>query len=420
MGRSFVPALLLAACSTGASATEPPRDDAGASEAATDDASAGADAAASPLPVTIASAAGVAFASGNAQQQHLVFLQETRTWVLFHLASASPHLLLTKTSRDFATWTDGPSLALPHAHGNEGRKLCAASGVAGTVDVAHVGLSLRLADGDRRYFDARLVAGNALAFSPIQEVSRSTVNAPRLEQDGCSVVMGTDGFVTHFTGVHSVGSGTGNAYVFRSSVADDGAATWTPTWGLTDIETVPQIVSARASVALDSGALLFLYESATIEPDAQNLRYTRSSSGAWSAEQNVFAAGEAMNVNDWTALRVGYDDIHVVRLRKNGPLDVRRYVGTAFVDGPSPAPVTLAEGGGLVLASTPDGATLFAFDPAGALRASTWNGGTYGAWRERLPALAGRSALAGANARTAAASALIWTENGQIVGLRLR
>lgn len=95
-------------------------------------------------PFTVVDIADVGSAdrsTGHADQGHVVWAPKAARWILFYVTSAARTALRTKISPDFATWTDGAELALPHAHGGEGRNVAIARATITDQDVFHFALS---------------------------------------------------------------------------------------------------------------------------------------------------------------------------------------------------------------------------------------------------------------------------------------
>ncbi len=379
--------------------------------------------------VDIADVGSADRSTGLPNQQHLVWAPKASRWVLFYVASGAPNALRTKISADFVTWTDGAELPLPHAHGGEGRNVAVARATIADKDVFHLALSFRVASDDHREYDARAVlTGEALAFEPPSEVTRSLQASPGLDIDGASVAIAADGFVTHFTGYRTNNpdgtGGTGNAYALRSSIADTGGA-WAPTYSNTTIEVVNILCNARATVPFGPDGLLTFYEKGDTEPNPRNVRWSRSSGASWSSELDVFPGSATMAPGDWTVLATNAGDVHVVRRALAGAFDHRRYNGSVMQAAGAIADDALEGGAGIALVPL-DGATMMLAGVSvdEAIRATTWNGSAWSAWATMIAPAAGTRRWLSAGGVEGGPAALVWTENRGtthvIAGIRIR
>ena len=367
--------------------------------------------------VTIAPAGDAPRSTGSPMQGHVLFAERSSRWVAFAFDGASRRKISTRTSIDFLTWTDGPSIDLPIDHDKDGRNLAVATAAVGDRDVLHLSVSLPDSDSDRRHYWVRgTIAGTALTFSPATQVTQTAVREDRLAPDGAAVGIANDAFVTLFTGwsqglsPSEPNDGTGNEYAFRSSGADVGAD-FTTTWQKAYLKTVPTICNARGALAIGSSDLLAFFEKGDEDPRPTNLSWTRGTTN-WSPPADVFEARRSFDAGDWSAARLSDADVHAVRLRQDGVVDHRRWNGSSWQDGAAIPSESLSTGAGLALVkgSTPGSLVLFAVAGGSAIRQTTWNGTAWSAWTTRIAAGPSRSALVATDSATRAAIA--WTESG--------
>lgn len=380
-------------------------------------------------PIDLVDVGAADKATGFTGGRHLVWAPAASRWVLFYVSSAAPTILRSKISSDFVTWIDGTPLTMPLPN-VDGRNFAVTRATLGGKDVFHVALSFRVAIDDHRAYVARAVlTGETFAWNTPTEVTRSIQSQADLDPDGPAIAISGDGFVTLFTGYRTNnpdGGGTGNAYVLRASVADDGVAAFTPTWTNTTIEVVPTITNARAAVPIGTTDLLHVYENGDTQPVPKNLRWSRSTGAAWSSELSVFPSASPLDIADWSMLRVADTDVHVVRRTTAGSLEHRRYDGNAVQAGGAIADEVLETGAGIAL--VPLGAPSVMLGGVASnesIRATTWNGSAWSAWSSVIPppASATRRWLIAEGAANGP-SAFAWTENrgtsNVIAGVRIR
>jgi hypothetical protein len=143
---------------------------------------AGGDGGADPA-VVIADVGSVSTSSGDAQQIHVVWASVTRQWWLFYVDDDTTQLK-TRWSPDFVTWSDGASLALPYTNAKEGRNFSLAYADIAGVDVVHVAVSHRIADGDRRVTHTRAtIDADGISFGTPADLSSLTYQDPALDPD---------------------------------------------------------------------------------------------------------------------------------------------------------------------------------------------------------------------------------------------
>jgi hypothetical protein len=364
---------------------------------------------------TIAQVGASSKSTGRPMQGHLLWAEHSARWVFFAFDSAAQRRLVTKTSADFTTWADGPSLDLPYDHQNEGRNLAVATALLAERDVFHLGLGLRADNNDRRHFWVRgTMTGDTLALGGATEITTTNEVDNRLDPDGAAVGITKDGYVTLFTGwskgldSSSPNSGTGNQYAFRSSITDVGS-TFGASWSKAYIKTVPIICNARGALAIGSSDFISFFEKGDEDPIPTNLSWTRGST-SWSNPSDVFGSKRSFDANDWSAVRVSDTDVHAVRLRQDGNLDHRRWNGAMWSDGGAIPAETIGTGTGvaLVTGKTPSSVVLFAIGAGGAVRFATWNGAAWSTWNTAVAGGPARTAIVGTSSTTHAAVA--WTE----------
>lgn len=396
-----------------------------AASGATTGAGTGAGAGTSLSPI-VSGLDGVAAATGNAQQQHVVFAEGSGRWWLFYVDGAHPSELRTRSSSDFVTWTDGASLALPHPHAGEGRSFSADAAFIGGVDVVHLSTGHRLAATDRRRLHARAtLSDDGVSFEEPVEINAVTEDHDGLDPDGAVTAITATNRVVDLSGwtVNLGGSGVGNSQAWWSAGPDQGSAGPQAWDGQQDLETVTTFVNARALAALPDGDVLALWERGD-EDTPTNVRWSRGDGSGWSSPASVFASA-AQDPNDWAVCVVG-PAVHAVRRTIAGAYEHRLFDGADWSDGDAIPAGDGKVGTGVVLATDLGDVWLFAIadDAGNTVRGARWIAGAgWGEWFDVQTAPALRSWLSGSPGAGGGGLALVWTEEeggaSTIAGARL-
>ena len=386
----------------------------GAIDAPTTDAAADVEAGGGLEPSLLAHTGGT-YATGDAQQVHLVYATHARLWWLFVADAATPNAIGTRSSDDFVTWTAGPALTLPAGHDGDGRNFSVAYADRNGRDVVHLSISLRPDKADFRHYHARAaIDGAQLAFEGPDLLDEVPANDDTLVPDGPSTAVASSGIVVDTSGLSMKddgGTGYGNEYAWRSTASDNGAPTWKAAWNARDIvEVVPLVSNARALVPFASDSVLAMWEKADVEPNPTDVRFSRIVGTTWSASGNVFGRSDPLDKNDWSVWRVTDTEVHAVRRSLAGAFDHRIFDGTKWQGGAQIARDPGVAGTGLVLVGRAGGVTLVQIgsDAANSLRTSTFANGAWSAWTTLLGTPAARTSLT--RASTTGPAALVWTE----------
>ncbi|MBI4954170.1 MAG: hypothetical protein HY908_19255 [Myxococcales bacterium] len=368
-------------------------------------------------PVGLASTSAVVAATGMAQQTHIVFADGR--YRLFYLDGSYPQQVRVRTSPDFVGWSDAAPLQLPADHGLEGRNLAVAHDPLND----HVHLTLSYSGGtNRSRLHARAAfSDDVVSFEPPVVVHTvSATAAPELAIDAPLVGITSDGRPFGTSGYHDDGAGAaaGSSFLWWADDLDLGEL-WQNAWTAPPVvlEAVPAFVHARAAAGGANGGALVFWEQAVDEPYGGNVRYALSTPGVPNAALNAFAPGGLQHPNDWNVVAVTPTEIHIVR-RVLGPAQLQHRIftpGTSFTDGPSIAPIELAEGGGLLLASDGDGVLLVGIRDDDSVVAARWSRdtglpGSWGPWTDVATTPAKRTFLGGNAVAVGGRAAVVWTE----------
>jgi hypothetical protein len=363
-------------------------------------------------PVLLAHVGGN-YATGLAQQVHLVYATHAKRWWLFVADAASPTVIGSVTSADFASWTPGPSLTLPYGHDGDGRAFSVAYADRGGRDVLHFSISLRPSASDFRHYHARAsVAGAALTFVAPAQLDRVPANDDTLVPDGPATAVTSSGIVVDTSGYSmkdDAGTGYGNEYAWRSTTSDDGTAGWSAAW----VTLVP----------MASDAVLAVWEKGDVEPNPTDLHFARLVGSSWTTPDGVFSRADPLDKNDWSVWRVSDTEIHAVRRGLAGAFEHRIFDGTSWQNGAAIAQDPGAAGTGLVLVATGAGVLLAQIGGGAAspVRATTFARGAWSGWTSLVATTKRRTSLT--RASVSGPAALVWTEATQagadVVGLPL-
>ena len=361
-------------------------------------------------PVTLASAGTVSTATGNAQQTHVLWAIGARRWWLFYIDADDTHLK-TRSSPDFVTWTDGPSLGLTHPNGADGRSFSVAYASIAGEDVVHVAFSHAEPSKLSHTHTRGVISGSSIAWGTPIEVSQIP-DSPS-GADGTATIIASSGDVWDSTGyIVSQNSTAGhfNEDVFRASATETGGATWSATFAQTTVEIVGTTSNARAFV--QGVAPVAFWEKGDQDPMPTNVR-AAAFSGSWSSPVDVFAQGAPQDANDWGAAALASGEIHVVRALASGGYEhVSGTTSTTIASPPSMIARTL--GAGVVVLADRTHLAVFDLASDGSVVESKWAAAQFSTWTTIAPARA-RGFLSGhcpdLDAHPeASACALVWTE----------
>jgi len=368
-------------------------------------------------PQSIAVAGAIENASGMAQQTHLFWAAERREWWLFAQDSASPSVLASFHSPDFASWSPGPSADLGHPAGNDGRNLSLAEATIGGTHVVH--LSAGWNDSGvrgRSHVKATLDAGG-LVFQAPKDINSGGATDP----DGPAVAITANGTVVDTSGWDQTPQtpplspcGDGDVEVYTSEVPDAGATDFaTVAFTKQVIWCVPVRVNARYVYA-DGETLYHVYEDGVDEPDPSELSYQiRHPDGTWTPTNGtthtkpsaVFPDG-TFQIENWTVRRVG-DALHAILRTSDGGIHHAALTLGSETWMQLPAPPSIgANGHGLMAAPYGIGMVLVELDADGVPTYAFWDGTSWSAWTKLAVDGGSRDYLAGADGPR---PALIWT-----------
>lgn len=381
----------------------------------------------SAAPTIIASAGAVERAIGYGFQPHLVHATGAQQWWLFADDSA-PTRIRTRFSSDFATWSDGDALTLPHAGAGDARNLVVAYRALGGHDIVHV--SRTTADPDAIRYHARgVISPGAIAFGTPVPFGNGAANDP----DGTACVVTAGGAVIDSSGwqgtppTPDVGNcGYGDVVSYERRAVDDGGATDNATWDEHVQWCVPNTVNARQLLA-DGETVYELYvDGADGANPVDILMNVRFPDGTWlplpipgttvrpyDAFPEVPARG--MDLGDWMAALVG-GEVHVVRRLRATSESYEHAIfspttRTWRTGAPIPAQPA-AVGSGLFLAPYGDGLILAVIDATGdgVIRYSYWDGAAWSAWHPLIANPGVRTSIGGAVPDDGTPPALVWMQ----------
>ncbi|MCE9572505.1 MAG: hypothetical protein K8W52_05060 [Deltaproteobacteria bacterium] len=381
----------------------------------------------SAAPVVIASAPA-ARAIGYGFQPHLIHATGAQQWWLFADDSAAPTRIRTRFSSDFASWSDGDALTLPHAGAGDARNLVVAYRALGGHDVVH--LSRATADPDAiRYHARAIVSPGAIALGAPVPFGNGAANDP----DGTACVITAGGAVVDSTGwqgtppTPDIGNcGYGDVVSYESRTVDDGGASDITTWDEHVQWCVPNTVNARQLLA-DAETVYELYVDGT---DGANpvdiLMNVRFPDGTWLPlpvpgttvrPYDAFPGppARAMDLGDWMAALVD-GEVHVVRRLRATPDSYEHAIfsltSRSWRPGAAVPALAAAVGSGLFLAPYGDGMILASIDAGGdgVIRYSFWDGAAWSAWHPLIANPGVRTSIGGAVPDDGTPPALVWMQ----------
>jgi hypothetical protein len=351
-------------------------------------------------PSVIANTGHVTAPSGNAQQTHVVWANVSKRWWLFYIDDDTT-TLKTRSSADFATWTDGASLMLAHTNAGEGRNFSVAYAELGGADVVHVSMSHATNGGAGPLVHSHtraVIAGSAITFGAPADVC--SIDASATGPDGPSTFVDGSGTVWDATGFVASSGTNGNGYnnedMFVADTKDNGT-TWSSSFEQTTIEVVNTTVNARAF--FNAGGLGALWEGGDQDPDPTNIHFSVFQSGSWTQADTIFDQDGEQDPNDWDSANLSTTngaEAHIVRALLAGGYEHAYGSGTNGMNAAAPASQTRNAGTGVVVLADPS--HLAAFDLAldGSLTESRWDGSQlqWSAWTT-LAGAGSRSFLSG-------------------------
>ncbi len=359
--------------------------------------------------------------TGNAQQQHLVYAQNSQNWWIFYINDSDTTSMEAAVSTDFATWLPAPPRPLSEAMATEGRNFAMAyTNVAGK-DIVHDFNSHFVADEDGK--DARsTITGTSITYESGILVSALAPYNASVNPDGPNMAITSDGYVHVATGWKSdAGSGIGRMNLFLSSIPDLGSsamfvASYAANGSIASIGGGP--IANRLLLPTQNGLLYLWPTSQSTMGITYGIAWSISTGTATpTPDQDIFsgATETSESTNDWNACDVG-GTVHLVRRTtdsgKNDSFDEMVFDGSTWTSGaPMPKDPGKADSG-IVLAS--DGTSLVAFaiasDAANSIRASKLSGGSWSAWTTVVGTSAARNYLSASACGTSKHAAIIWTE----------
>jgi hypothetical protein len=362
-------------------------------------------------PVVIAPNAS-AYAAGGPQQHHVHFASNLGAYVVFYLSANDKTSLHTRITPDFVTFTEGPSLALPHPHDNEGRNFDVAYANIGGADIFHLAISIH--DGPRFSFRARgrATKGGVLTFDAPSELDHDSSTFEMLDPDGPTVAILSSGRVIISSGYNGVQGHTANAVLWVANQPEKGAVEWDHTFAAgVELEIANQSVNARSLVAYPGGALL-TWERGDQEPRPTKLAYARYDGANWTGVSDVTFTPTAFDMADWDQVATGDGRMHVVRYA-NGSYE-HRYFDPAVHDGAALAALDHSVGDGIVMLAKGASPSAFVLTKSDrTLKRSTLDESAWSAWSDVVPGDGQRSHLSGNG------DVVLWQRGSDLVGLRL-
>jgi hypothetical protein len=383
------------------------------------------------MTATITSVTGATgiFASGRAQQRHIVYAPNSGVWWAFWVDPASTTTLRSAYSSDLVTWTAGATVSLPNAlmGGNEGsgdqtadgRNLGVICVANGSTDVVHVAAVLTITTSSSyAVYDIRAtVTASAITWgTPVNAWASTQVWSP----DGTAPALAADGsYLINTCAPRFTGHGSGNPTGLYNGTVDT-SSSWTPgTWTHYEIEVASSTTSSHAAHGLASGSVLWLWDNGVNSGSATNVRWAKADAGGSTpTPADVFTSTVTVDDNDWGSARVSDTDVHCIRRTGSNTYEHRRFNGTSWSNGQSIPTQTSKAGGGLAMLSDGTDVYLAVIDSAAgnAVRYIKWSGGsaTWGTWQD-LDATSDstRASLAAGSRVSGSPSALpvLWTEN---------
>lgn len=359
-----------------------------------------------PDPVVMVAGAGIAAPSGNAQEQHLVYVKPNESYWFFTLSGTDK--IAAYMSKDMKSWSSPMTATLPVAHGNDGRNM-SVTAMPGAA-VVHAAIAC-LTGSAGTYVHARAtLPSDVIAFDPFRTIGSSLPNPSTfVAGPATTIIPASSNMVVDALDLVANG-GTFNGAVWR--YGSELGTSFSDAAPVQDEMYYPDgWVNAQTLIPLASGGLFYAAELADKEPDPSNVEYgVHGTAGNWSGGK-IFPVDATQNYNDWSLYRVTDTEIHAVRYSTAKGFEHRKFMGSAWQDGGTIPAMTPLVGGGVVLVG--DGATfsLFAIDGGGArtIKRIVWDGASWGpSWRDVTKTTAVRTFLGGLS--SPGHKAVYWTE----------
>lgn len=404
-------------------------------EAATPDASGPSDGAGVDAPppidggstVTIVDVGTVSNETGGAVGTHLVYATHAKLWWLFWLDSTQTQTIQTSYSADFVHWSPGGSLPLTLDLQGQGGNFSVAYADIGGADIVHLAIDAYAQTAPtRHHLHVRaVVSGSTITFGGIADMSdlEDTVDS---DPDGPATYVDSLGNVWQATGWYDGTGGPGNEAIAEAMGADQGAATWSGTFGtLQNVYIATGTVHAHAFATAGTNLLVALCDAAdTSAPttSSSNVEWMTWGGAAWSGPTAVFSGGKTQAPNDWGVATMGNGHMHVARRATDGSFDHARYDGMVWTPLAAPAADSLgwATGQGVVVLARGNDVAIvtIAGDLANSVRMTVWNNGvSFGPWTTLEGSTVARGWVSGWSG--AENNAVIWTEADGSGGYRI-
>jgi hypothetical protein len=370
-------------------------------------------------PVKIASAGTATMPTGEAQQTHLIYAENTHRWWLFTITSDAASVVQSWVSPDFATWTQAKDLPLPAPHRGIGANFSVAYASQNGHDVVHLGIGLVSATG-HSHFHARAELTNDVAWNTPAVVS-TTNSGMETDPEAPAIYISPTGSIIDFPSWADYGNSTqtsGNESAYTSKTPDDGT-TWTPGFqAREDVRGVTDQINARQAVGLSGEDVLGLWESGDSEPNPSNVRSARRVNGDWLASLTVFGDSK-FDVNDWGAASVVINEVHAVRHAAAWEHSHYTAGDQSWSPGNAIPDLAVKAGAGVVVLHDATRIVVFAIGTDNAVKATTWSSSAWSPWQVVVPAAGAPTALSGWWSKTAGFG-LIWTDSGSVIGWRVK
>jgi hypothetical protein len=384
------------------------------------------------IPWSITTAGAVVYATGNAQQNHLVVAaNDARAWYFY--IDDDTTTIKARVSGDYTTWSDGGALSLGSGtNAGLGSNFSVAYDDLGGTDIVHVVVSELMASPTTVHLRATITGARDAGQLALTSTATEVTNGTPCAVDGPATVIGSDGHVFDATGFPNNHGTNCDLNVYQSNLVDTAAGPWNATFTQTGYYVVsPGETSAHQLIPFAAnGQVGGAYANGEGDVYAQ-VSWARTLAGSpdvWPnvAAQDIFppeagAAGSGEGYDDWALCRFGDTDVHALRHVSNSALDVSTfehagYDGTQWAPLAAPADVSSPFNGGLVLVSdtTPaHGMLLFVLGAdRTTIYAAKWDpaAGSWLEWRA-FPGATTKAYLAGSGCGSAHPM-LFWSEAG--------
>jgi hypothetical protein len=376
-------------------------------------------------PVVIAHGGTVTAPTGQSTQQHL-FETTTGQWWLDYQSSTATDRLLTRTSSDFTTWTDGNAAIMPNTASADGRDMTASVQKLPNAEVMQV--LIGAVDQDVWEIKGVLSAGSVTWGS-----YHRLTGSGQFEPDGASILVTHEGETLAITGWEGtppappLSCGTGDDDLYTANSIDDGTANFSSvSWTEQILWCVPNVISARQLLEDASGNIYHLIpDSAESNPILNILLLTRGSDRIWHPIQpasgspvpptRVFSTDTDTDTDAFEGI-LFEGELQIIRFRTNGTTFEHRTFdlgnGNLFDGGTIPPAPTMVPG--MYLGHYGEGFILVTIDNIGTFHYTWFFDGSWSPWVALAAptSVSSRAYLAGYDPVDHGSSALIWTELG--------